>query len=78
MALPIYNSRSAIREDGFIHEILPGSLPPRPKAGKAIEPKIWKPGQYCSWEWLGVGKADRKSTRLNSSHSDRSRMPSSA
>ena len=28
---------------------------------------------------LGViGEADRKSTRLNSSHSDRSRMPSSA
>ena len=27
---------------------------------------------------LQVVKADRKSTRLNSSHSDRSRMPSSA
>ena len=26
----------------------------------------------------GSGKSDRKSTRLNSSHSDRSRMPSSA
>ena len=25
-----------------------------------------------------AGKSDRKSTRLNSSHSDRSRMPSSA
>ena len=27
---------------------------------------------------LGQGNQDRKSTRLNSSHSDRSRMPSSA
>ena len=27
---------------------------------------------------LAAGPADRKSTRLNSSHSDRSRMPSSA
>ena len=27
---------------------------------------------------LDLGKGDRKSTRLNSSHSDRSRMPSSA
>ena len=27
---------------------------------------------------LGIAHADRKSTRLNSSHSDRSRMPSSA
>ena len=28
--------------------------------------------------FLGMDEADRKSTRLNSSHSDRSRMPSSA
>ena len=27
---------------------------------------------------LDIAKVDRKSTRLNSSHSDRSRMPSSA
>ena len=33
------------------------------------------------WTWLPLGLnvlKDRKSTRLNSSHSDRSRMPSSA
>ena len=29
-------------------------------------------------KWLGIMKADRKSTRLNSSHSQQSRMPSSA
>ena len=38
--------------------------------------------QYSIVDWaLGGGRlaaADRKSTRLNSSHSDRSRMPSSA
>ena len=28
--------------------------------------------------WAGISPKDRKSTRLNSSHSDRSRMPSSA
>ena len=28
--------------------------------------------------WDGAGKRDRKSTRLNSSHSQQSRMPSSA
>ena len=57
MALPIHHSRDARREDGWTDEILPGSLPPRPKAGQAIEPKTWKPGVYCGWEWLGLGKA---------------------
>jgi len=32
----------------------------------------------CCWDAEGVGKIDRKSTRLNSSHSQQSRMPSSA
>ena len=35
--------------------------------------------KHSGWmEVLGCGMVDRKSTRLNSSHSDRSRMPSSA
>ena len=33
---------------------------------------------YCPWDVINFAKKDRKSTRLNSSHSDRSRMPSSA
>ena len=57
MALPIHNSRDAIREDGFTDEIFPGSLPPRPKAGQPIESGTWKPGLYCSWQWLGLGKS---------------------
>ena len=36
-----------------------------------------KPDYTCIW-YPQPGVADRKSTRLNSSHSDRSRMPSSA
>ena len=44
---------------------------------KAIKPKgcyyrDWEIGRYRDWE------TDRKSTRLNSSHSAKSRMPSSA
>ena len=34
--------------------------------------KIWQSSEYVD------GKSDRKSTRLNSSHSQQSRMPSSA
>ena len=56
MALPIYTTRDAHREDGFTDEILPGSLPPRPVAGKAIEPRTAKPGVYYGWGWLGFGK----------------------
>ena len=43
-------------------------------AGTLIQKReLIHPGTY-----VGTGKVDRKSTRLNSSHSDRSRMPSSA
>ena len=34
--------------------------------------------QLLGTVWLQLGDADRKSTRLNSSHSQQSRMPSSA
>ena len=34
--------------------------------------------EYTDLFSRSIGEADRKSTRLNSSHSDRSRMPSSA
>ena len=37
----------------------------------------FSPTQVCAADDLGKVE-DRKSTRLNSSHSDRSRMPSSA
>ena len=40
--------------------------------GYDITPFIGKPLRYRDWE------TDRKSTRLNSSHSGESRMPSSA
>ena len=33
---------------------------------------------FRTWRNTNTGKADRKSTRLNSSHTDSSRMPSSA
>ena len=40
------------------------------------------PDRHAGWaigmQYLSYGQLDRKSTRLNSSHSDRSRMPSSA
>ena len=44
---------------------------------QAVEDTVWTTihkhdGQYRDWE------TDRKSTRLNSSHSAKSRMPSSA
>ena len=35
-------------------------------------------GHRCIWVDDSKGKKDRKSTRLNSSHTDISRMPSSA
>ena len=34
--------------------------------------------QHEKWGFIGHGRSDRKSTRLNSSHTDISRMPSSA
>ena len=36
------------------------------------------PSHHPSVRWFGARLADRKSTRLNSSHSQQSRMPSSA
>lgn len=56
MALPIYITRDAHREDGFTDQILQGSLPPRQVAGKAIEPRTAKPALYYGWSWLGFGK----------------------
>ena len=34
--------------------------------------------QYCNKDLITLQKIDRKSTRLNSSHASKSRMPSSA
>ena len=48
------------------------------RALDGVNLEIYK-GEFCSIVGTsGSGKSDRKSTRLNSSHSDRSRMPSSA
>ena len=43
-------------------------------------PKLFKLALYRDWEtlWYRDWETDRKSTRLNSSHSAKSRMPSSA
>ena len=49
----------------------PGALPTDPFAGIV---EVNHPGGYC---WFGT-TPDRKSTRLNSSHIQKSRMPSSA
>ena len=40
--------------------------------------KSRKSQKHAVSDWMEIEKQDRKSTRLNSSHSDRSRMPSSA
>ena len=45
--------------------------------GRASVPSGASTGEHEAWE-LRDGDADRKSTRLNSSHTDISRMPSSA
>ena len=44
------------------------------------EQEITQAYQYCEGykQFIDNGKVDRKSTRLNSSHSAKSRMPSSA
>ena len=41
---------------------------------------VFLPGESQGWGawWAAVYEVDRKSTRLNSSHTDSSRMPSSA
>ena len=41
-------------------------------------PEIWNPPAVEDLLFYGVLGVDRKSTRLNSSHSQQSRMPSSA
>ena len=46
------------------------------EGSKGTEPELW--GQYFVSLFSGCGVLDRKSTRLNSSHSQQSRMPSSA
>ena len=45
---------------------------------KAIAVMPWKESQKDSLEFKAFKTLDRKSTRLNSSHTDISRMPSSA
>ena len=45
-----------------------------PKLKEALG-RVQKPGRYTGGE---PGSVDRKSTRLNSSHREKSRMPSSA
>ena len=59
--------------------LLEGYVPPAWGA-HALSPTESVEGPTVAWTGPGVGRlpSDRKSTRLNSSHSDRSRMPSSA
>ena len=49
-----------------------------PEAGKPYDVIDLAPDGEIIPEWLRAWQADRKSTRLNSSHSSVSRMPSSA
>ena len=44
----------------------------------AANTELREGGGVCGAIFAAAGAQDRKSTRLNSSHSDRSRMPSSA
>ena len=53
------------------------SYPENPAMNAWVSPTGWS-GSYASAAPFFVNSRDRKSTRLNSSHSDRSRMPSSA
>ena len=47
-------------------------------AGKLINDFICLPDRLLCYGYFSPGNEDRKSTRLNSSHTDISRMPSSA
>ena len=50
------------------------------KVGQLQKGKIFTvySGETFDWKWYRDWETDRKSTRLNSSHSAKSRMPSSA
>ena len=70
-----------------IEQIVAGNIPEKPLFGYytlelGIAPDESEYTMLCSWvdgSHINFGEGpDRKSTRLNSSHSDRSRMPSSA
>ena len=56
----------------------------KPRWGPPAIPLLWVACEYArahlltGFPWLLTGYADRKSTRLNSSHIQKSRMPSSA
>ena len=71
---------NSLQCDEGIHSCVPLLLPPELKVVKPYQP-IWfigaGPGDP-SLLTLKAAEVDRKSTRLNSSHSQQSRMPSSA
>ena len=51
---------------------------PEPAGGGIIKREWWEPWPDAAYPPMDFIVADRKSTRLNSSHSQQSRMPSSA
>ena len=65
--------------DSFLSELESASVLELNELVKAIEEKFGvSAAAVASAPAAGGAAGDRKSTRLNSSHSDRSRMPSSA
>ena len=59
----------------FVLSIFGGCLAGHAQPGAA---QSWKSGVALDWGKLSDEAVDRKSTRLNSSHIQKSRMPSSA
>ena len=82
-ALPIWRCRNENRgsiKSGVLPQRGKGSIKTRGAAAtKAVQFKKWGAAARRNWQYKKPGRCrDRKSTRLNSSHPSRSRMPSSA
>ena len=69
----IYKQRSAFEAKKIGAALVSANIARHIEAHFLERPRSWRPLVYC-WR----GGEDRKSTRLNSSHSQQSRMPSSA
>ena len=74
--------QTAMREAGYQLDKVQNRLPPddakaMPSIGAGVvELRIWD--EAGTFRVIYIAKLDRKSTRLNSSHIQKSRMPSSA
>ena len=65
----------------YAWQLLKATAKARSQIGVVVDGEIYNPALIVGFSWQHVfedGNSDRKSTRLNSSHSQQSRMPSSA